>query len=75
MGVYKDFEKAFECSGMCRPALFYFDMKISEHNPPRKTCFIPIKNFILDNAKSYTKLITIVGVINIITCILSMSLI
>jgi len=74
MSVYNDFERSFKCSGMCRPALFFFDLKITEHPPPDHTCFEPVKNFILLNAKKYSKLITVVGVINIITFALSFAL-
>jgi hypothetical protein len=35
ISVYNDFENAFQCSGMCRPALFFFNLKITEHPPPK----------------------------------------
>ena len=51
ISVYNDFENAFKCSGMCRPALFFFNLKITEYPPPKQTCFEPVKTFILSNAK------------------------
>ena len=41
-------EDKFNCSGMCRAALFYFDKNINTNIYPHETCLHHVKQFIGD---------------------------
>lgn len=49
---YSHIEDLFECSGMCRPALFYFGRPISE-GYPEKTCLAELKEYLDEGAENF----------------------
>jgi hypothetical protein len=49
---YSHIEDLFECSGMCRPALFYFGRPITE-GYPEKTCLTELKEYLDEGASNF----------------------
>ena len=43
--IYREIEDAFNCSGMFKPALFYFSKDLHE-GPPTETCIVHFKELI-----------------------------
>ena len=50
--LYQELEDEYECSGMCRPGLFYFGRDIS-NGPPKKTCLSGIQEVVDEAAKPW----------------------
>ena len=46
-------EDEFDCSGLCKPALFYLSKSI-KYGPPKKTCMKVLKDVIKEAAKPYS---------------------
>ena len=50
--MYQEIEDHFECSGMCRPSLFYFGVSIDE-GFPQKTCLMQFKKYLDTHASDF----------------------
>jgi len=50
--MYAEIEDMFDCSGMCRPALFYFGRSIND-GYPLETCLMSLKEYLDNEAGSY----------------------
>ena len=46
-------EDRFDCSGMCRPSLFYFSKNINKFAYPQETCLNEIKQYLQESGKTY----------------------
>ena len=57
---YAHIEDLFQCSGMCKPALFYYGLNISEGYPD-KTCLAELHEYLADGAESYAAAATGTG--------------
>ena len=55
----------FECSGMCRPALFYHSLPVSEGYPVQ-TCVQEFKEFVDDGAVSFAQASVVTGVLSLL---------
>ena len=57
MEMYVSIEERFECSGMCRPSLFYFGRNMTEAGHPSldldSTCLVYLRKYMLSNGKAY----------------------
>ena len=51
---FLEIEDAFNCSGMCREALFYFGRDMNEVGPPKETCLHHVKKHMMENGVPYT---------------------
>jgi len=43
LDIYQSFEDDFDCSGICKPGLFYFGRNTAD-GPPKKTCLKHFKS-------------------------------
>ena len=69
LSFYTQAENIFECSGMCRPALFYHTLPITE-GYPKQTCLQEMKQFVDDGAVDFAKSAVTTGVLCLILFIL-----
>ena len=62
VSLYAHIEDLFECSGMCRPSLFYFGLPISK-GYPEETCIHDFKEYLDTTAGSFAKASVMTGFI------------
>jgi len=65
LSTYTSLEEMFECSGMCRPALFYHSLPVSE-GYPMQTCIQELKEFVDDGAVSFAQTSVVTGVLSLV---------
>jgi len=61
LAFYTKMEEMFQCSGMCRPALFYHSLPVSEGYPVQ-TCVQEYKEFIDDGGINFARSSVATGV-------------
>ena len=54
-------EDELECSGMCRPSLFYFGRNITESGYPKETCLHQLRKYMMENGVPYTTCCTLLA--------------
>lgn len=60
--MYQEIEDLYDCSGMCRPSLFYFGLSIDK-GYPRQTCLMEFKEYLDNNSASYAGATNITGLL------------
>lgn len=60
--VYLKLEDTYNCSGMCKPALFYFGKDLDQ-GPPKETCLAHFKNLISDESRAFAICSVLNGVV------------
>ena len=58
---YLEIEDRFNCSGMCKPSLFYFTRDLAE-GPPVDTCLVHMKQFLSSSSRSFATVSVLTGV-------------
>lgn len=66
-----EMEEEFECSGMCRPSLFYFGRNITESGPPPETCLHEMRKYMMENGVPYTTVCTLLALNSLLLTILA----
>ena len=66
---YQEIEDKFQCSGMCRPSLFYFGVSINEGYPD-ETCLMQFKEYLDKHAQSYGYTCYITAILTLIIWLL-----
>lgn len=62
LDMYQEIEDLFDCSGMCRPSLFYFGLSI-DNGFPRETCLMEFKEYLDNNSASYAGATNLTGLL------------
>lgn len=62
LDYFLNLEDEYECSGMCKPALFYFGRNLDE-GPPKKTCLLASKQFFSAASRSFAITSVLTGVV------------
>ena len=63
--LYQELEDTFDCSGMCRPGLFFFDKKL-EYGAPEQTCLHTFKHVLDNSARPYATSALLSGITGLI---------
>ena len=71
--LYQYLEDQFNCSGICRPGLFYFHNPIT-YGPPTETCLKHFVELIKEKAQPVAVLMLLQGVLGVILTILHFGL-
>ena len=58
---YWDIENYYNCSGFCRPSMFYYSRNV-EYGPPTTTCLIHFKEQFTGESRSFAIISVIIGV-------------
>lgn len=74
LGWYINLEDELECSGMCRPALFYFGRNITKDGYPPDTCLHKLKKYMMENAVPYSVFCTLLALTSFFLSIISICL-
>jgi len=56
-----ELEDELNCSGMCRPSLFYFGKSMTEYGYPKDTCLHEMKKYMMENGIPYTSCCTLLA--------------
>lgn len=64
LDMYQEIEDRYDCSGMCRPSLFYFGLSI-DNGYPRETCLMEFKEYLDNNSASYAGATNIAGLLSL----------
>lgn len=62
LDMYQEIEDTYDCSGMCRPSLFYFGVSIDK-GYPRETCLMEFKEYLDNNSAAYAGATNITGLL------------
>lgn len=62
VNMYAHIEDLFECSGMCRPSLFYFGLPLTM-GYPEETCIHHFKEYLDSSAGNFAKASVLTGLI------------
>jgi len=60
---FLEIEDSFQCSGMCREAMFYFGLDMNTAGVPKETCLHHAKKYMMENGVPYT-IMTVLLAIN-----------
>ena len=71
--LYQYLEDEFNCSGICRPGLFYFGNPTS-YGPPEKTCLKQFLSIIRDQSHPFAIMSILTGVLSLIIFVLHFGL-
>ena len=63
--LYQYLEDEFNCSGICRPALFYFSNPIS-FGPPKNTCLKQVVTLFKNDAQPFAMMSIVTAVLFIV---------
>lgn len=67
-------EDKYDCSGMCKPALFYFSSNINSYVKPEKACLEEIRYHVVENTKSYSVMSLLIGMLALVLFIMHLFL-
>lgn len=59
---------------MCTPSLFYFGLDITEYGHPRRTCFEPVKEYLIKQGHPYARTATILAFMNLANFLMTFGL-
>ena len=71
--TYQKFEDKYNCSGMCRPGLFYYGNPLT-YGPPTKTCLRKMMDHVKRNALPLANTCFVTGSLCILLSLLSLAM-
>ena len=71
--TYQKYEDRYNCSGLCRPGLFYFSNPVV-YGPPKDTCLKRLIYHVQQDAGPFASICQVTGVVTLIVTLLQFCL-